>query len=40
MVTSNNIAVKRAAAIGTKLVRGLMADEKTLFLTNPLTWKE
>ena len=40
MVASNIIPVKRAAAIGTKLVRRLMADEKRLFLSSPLTWRE
>lgn len=40
MVTANSVPVKRAAAIGTKLVRGLTSDEKSLFLTKPLTWRE
>lgn len=39
MVTSNSIPVKRAAGIGSKLVRRLQADEKKLFLSNPLTWR-
>jgi hypothetical protein len=34
------IPIKQAAALGTKLVRRLMADEKKLFLSSPLTWKE
>lgn len=40
MATANNVPVKRAAAIGTKLVRGLTSDEKSLFLTRPLTWRD
>lgn len=40
MVASNVIPIKQAAALGTKLVRRLMADEKKLFLSSPLTWKE
>ena len=40
MAVSNTISVKHAAALGTKLVRRLMADETKLFLTSPLTWKE
>jgi hypothetical protein len=40
MVVTNSIPVKHAAALGTKLVRRLMADETKLFLTSPLFWKE
>jgi len=40
MVVSSLMHVKHAAALGTKLVRRLMADETKLFLTTPLTWKE
>jgi hypothetical protein len=40
MVAPNSIPVKRAAALGTRLVRRLMADDKKLFLSTPLTWKE
>lgn len=40
LVVANAIPVKQAAALGTKLVRRLMSDEKQLFLTSPLTWKE
>ncbi len=40
MVVSNVIPVKQAAALGTKLVRRLMSDEKQLFLSSPLTWHE
>lgn len=40
MVVSNSVSIKHAAALGTKLVRRLMADESKLFLTYPLTWKE
>ncbi|CAJ1950522.1 unnamed protein product [Cylindrotheca closterium] len=38
MTIRNSVPIKKAAAIGTKLVRRLKADEKDLFLTNPLTW--
>jgi len=38
MATPGNIPVKRAATIGAKLVREIIRDEKTLFLSNPLTW--
>ena len=40
MVAPNSIPIKQAAAVGTKLVRRLMADQKRLFLSTPLTWKE
>jgi hypothetical protein len=40
MVTPSTIPLKRAAALGARLVRRLMAEEKKLFLTNPLTWKD
>lgn len=40
MVASNIMSVKEAAELGTKLVRRLMADEKNLFQTTLLTWKE
>ena len=36
----NSIPIKRAATIGTKLVRRLKADEKKLFITNIMTWKK
>jgi hypothetical protein len=39
MVTSKSMPIKQAAGIGTKLVRRLKADERQLFLINPLTWK-
>jgi len=38
MVATNNIPVKRAATLGTKLVREIIRDEKILFLSKPLTW--
>lgn len=34
------IPVKRAAIIGTKLVREIIRDERILFLSKPLTWRE
>ena len=40
MTVSNTTPVKHAAALGTKLVRRLMADETKLFLTSPLSWRE
>jgi len=40
MVTPGSISVQRAATIGTKLVREIRRDEKTLFLSKPLTWRE
>jgi len=40
MVVSNVVPIKQAAALGTKLVRRLMADERKLFLSSPMTWKE
>mmetsp|Transcript_31591 Transcript_31591/g.33912 ORF Transcript_31591/g.33912 Transcript_31591/m.33912 type:complete len:623 (-) Transcript_31591:130-1998(-) len=40
LVTPSSISVQRAATIGTKLVRELRRDEKTLFLSKPLTWRE
>jgi hypothetical protein len=39
MVTPSNIPVKRAATIGTKLVREIIRDERILFLSKPLTWR-
>lgn len=39
MVTTKDIPIKQAAGIGTKLVRRLQANERQLFLTNPLTWQ-
>ncbi|KAL3942918.1 MAG: hypothetical protein SGBAC_002990 [Bacillariaceae sp.] len=38
MTIRNKVPIKQAAAIGTKLVRRLKAEEKDLFLTNPMTW--
>ena len=38
LVTPRNISVQKAATLGTKLVRALLRDEKTLFLSKPLTW--
>jgi hypothetical protein len=38
--TGNGIAIKQAAALGAKLVRQFMSDEKQLFLSSPLTWRE
>lgn len=40
MVTPSNIPVKRAATIGTKLIREIIRDEKILFLSKPLTWRD
>jgi SAM-dependent methyltransferase len=39
LVVTSDISVKRAAAIGTKLVRGIMSEEKRVFLSKPLTWR-
>mmetsp|Transcript_31582 Transcript_31582/g.76275 ORF Transcript_31582/g.76275 Transcript_31582/m.76275 type:complete len:538 (-) Transcript_31582:3198-4811(-) len=38
MTIRNSVPIKQAAAIGTKLVRRLKAEEKDLFLSNPMTW--
>ena len=38
--TGTGISIKQAAALGAKLVRQLMSDEKQLFLCAPLTWRE
>lgn len=38
--TGNGITIKQAAALGAKLVRQLRSDEKQLFLSSPLTWRE
>jgi hypothetical protein len=39
MTTSSSIAVKQAAATGTKLVRNLISNKKNIFLTKPLTYQ-
>jgi len=40
MVTPKQISIKKAATLGTKLVREITLDEKTLFLSKPLTWQD
>jgi len=40
LVASNALPVQQTAALGAKLVRRLIADEDTLFLSQPLTWKD
>jgi hypothetical protein len=40
MVTPSSIAVKRATVLGARLVRRIMAEEKTFFLSCPLTFKD
>ena len=40
LVRSNTLPVQQTAALGAKLVRRLIADEDTLFLSQPLTWKD
>jgi len=42
LVLSSNdvdVSIKRGAAIGAKLVRGIMSEEKKVFLSKPLTWR-
>ena len=40
MVSPSSIPIKRVAVLGARLVRRLKADEKSLFLSNPPTWKD
>jgi hypothetical protein len=36
----STVPVKQAATFGARLVRKLLLEKKTLFLANPLSWKD
>jgi len=40
LVADSSLPVQQTAALGAKLVRRLIADEDTLFLSRPLTWND
>lgn len=40
MVLDGTTSLKEAAELGARLVRKLLADRGTLFLTDPLTWDD
>jgi hypothetical protein len=36
----STVPVKQAATLGARLARRLIMEQKTLFLSNPLVWKD